>query len=109
MFSEDLAWWITAIELPAMSGLFWIVWRSRKESETALAHLREVVETRNAQMREALAAFKLEAAKSYASITDMKELEMRLVSHLLRIEAKLDTTAMKTEALRAENFRPDRY
>ena len=52
--------------------------------------------------RDALAAFKLEVAKSYASISDMRELEDRLVAHLLRIEAKLDTTAMKTEALRAE-------
>ena len=52
-------------------------------------------------MRDALSAFKLEAAKSYASISDLKELELRLVAHLLRIESKLDKTAMKTEALRA--------
>ena len=102
MLSNDLEWWITAIELPVLSTLFWMVWRAKKESDTALQHLREMVEARNAQMREALSSFKLEVAKSYASITDLKELEVRLVSHLLRIEAKLDTTAMKTEALRAE-------
>ncbi len=101
MLSNDLEWWITASELPVLSALFWMIWRARKESDLALQHLREMVETRNAQMREALSSFKLEVAKSYASITDLKELEMRLVSHLLRIEAKLDTTAMKTEALRA--------
>ena len=66
-------------------------------------HLRDVVEARNSQMREALAAFKLEVGKSYASIADMRELEGRLVGHLLRIEAKLDTTAMKTEALHARD------
>lgn len=101
MLSNDLEWWITAIELPVLSALYWMIWRAKKESDTALQHLREMVETRNAQMREALSSFKLEVAKSYASITDLKELEVRLVSHLLRIEAKLDTTAMKTEALRA--------
>lgn len=104
MFSQDLAWWITAIDLPALGGLFWLIWRTRREAEGNVQHLREVVDTRNSQLREALAAFKLEVAKSYASITDLKELEVRLVGHLLRIEAKLDTTAMKTEALRAERL-----
>lgn len=102
MFSDDLIWWIGAVELPMLGGLFWLIWRTRKESEDSLRHLREIVDTRNAQLRDALAAFKLEVAKSYASITDMKELEARLVSHLLRIETKLDTTAMKTEALKAQ-------
>ena len=102
MFSNELIWWISAIDLPALGGLFWLIWRTRKESEDSLRHLREVIDTRNAQLRDALAAFKLEVAKSYASITDMKELEARLVSHLLRIETKLDTTAMKTEALNAQ-------
>ncbi|MCM2344882.1 MAG: hypothetical protein NDJ24_10020, partial [Alphaproteobacteria bacterium] len=60
---------------------------------------RVVMESRHAQLREALSAFKLEVAKSYASVSDMRDLEGRLVSHLLRIEAKLDTTALKTEAL----------
>ena len=32
----------------------------------------------------------------------MKELETRLVEHLLRIEAKLDKTALKAEALGAK-------
>jgi len=31
----------------------------------------------------------------------LKELEVRLVSHLLRIESKLDHTAMKAESLNA--------
>lgn len=100
-FSNELVWWITVIDLPALSGLFVLIWRTRRESEQATRHLREVIDTRNNQMREALSAFKLEVAKNYASITDMRELEMRLVDHLLRIEAKLDKTAMKTEALAA--------
>ena len=96
--SHDLVWWITVIDLPALGGLFWMIWRTRKENENDIGHLRDVVDSRNAQMREALAAFKLEVAKSYASVGDMRELEARLVSHLLRIEAKLDSTALKTEA-----------
>lgn len=100
-FGSDLAWWITAVELPALAGLFWMLWRLWRETGETVAHLREIIDARNAQMREALAAFKLEVAKTYASSADLRELEGRLVSHLLRIEAKLDTTAMKTEALQA--------
>jgi hypothetical protein len=98
----ELGWWITAVDLPCLAGLFWLIWRTRNESEKALQRLRDVVDTRNAQLREALSAFKLEVAKNYASISDLRDLESRLVGHLLRIEAKLDTTAMKTEALRGE-------
>ena len=101
MFDNGFSWWVTAVELPVLSGLFWLIWRGRRDADTAIRHLKDVVESRNSQMREALAAFKLEVAKSYASISDMKEIEGRLVAHLLRIEAKLDTTAMKTEALHA--------
>lgn len=103
IFSQDLAWWITVFDLPAMAGLFAFTWRTRHDADLANKHLREIIDTRNAQMREALSGFKLEVAKSYASITDMKELEIRLVAHLLRIESKLDKTAMKTEALSAKD------
>lgn len=99
-FSHDLSWWITVIDVPALGTLFWLIWRTRHDHAGEIRHLREVVESRNAQLREALAAFKLEVAKSYASVSDLRDLEGRLVSHLLRIEAKLDTTALKTEALK---------
>ncbi|MCB1556326.1 MAG: hypothetical protein KDJ15_03330 [Alphaproteobacteria bacterium] len=93
-FSPEILWWITAIDLPALGGLFWLIWRTRREHEQAIA-----------DTRAALADFKLEVAKSYAAIGDVREVEKRLVSHLLRIESKLDATAMKTEALRAKESR----
>ena len=102
-FSMDLAWWITGIELPCLAGLFWMIWHTRREGEAAVARLREVIDTRNAQMREGLSAFKLEVAKNYAAVNDLKDVEDRLVGHLLRIESKLDVTALKTEALKAKN------
>ncbi|MBI2233995.1 MAG: hypothetical protein HYU57_03175 [Micavibrio aeruginosavorus] len=86
----------------ALGSLFWMIWKTRRESEESLKHLRDVIESRNAQLREALSAFKLEVAKSYAAVSDLKDLESRLVGHLLRIESKLDVTALKTEALKAK-------
>jgi hypothetical protein len=96
--SNELAWWITAFELPVMGGLFWMIWRTRQESEDAVDNLRNMLEHRSDQLRDALSAFKLEVAKTYASQTDLRELEARLTSHLLRIESKLDATALKAEA-----------
>ena len=42
------------------------------------------------QAREALAAYKLEVAKSYATTGYLKDVEQRLTEHLVRIEGKLD-------------------
>lgn len=73
----SLQWWITVIEVPALAGLLALVLKMRDKS----------------------AQDKLDAMRCFASIDAVRELEQRLVSHLLRIEAKLDTTALKTEAL----------
>lgn len=101
LFSDDLIWWVTIVDLPAMGSLFWLIWRNKNESDAQIQYLRELLNTRNSQMREALSGFKLEVAKSYAAITELKELEDRLIKHLLRIESKLDRTAIKAETLQA--------
>lgn len=88
--SIDLVWWITAVELPVMGGLFWLISRVRRDSESALDNLRARAEAAQAQVREALAAYKLEVAKSYASFEMLKDVESRLTDHLLRIERKLE-------------------
>jgi uncharacterized membrane protein len=86
----DPAWWITAIEIPVLTGMFWMVWRIKRDAEAATEDLRRLVDRTHLQLREALAAYKLEVAKSYASIAYMKDVERRLTDHLLRIEGKLD-------------------
>ena len=101
LLNSGLIWWITAIDIPAMSALFWLVWKSRQDSEKSVKILHDNLEVRCSQLREGLYAFKLEVAKSYASVSDMKDLEERIVSYLLRIETKLDQTALKAEALRS--------
>lgn len=90
LLSSDLVWWITAFDLPALAGLFWMNWKARRDFDAEARFLRERLETRHSQMREALASFKLEVAKGYASQGDLKDLELRLTAHLLRIEGKLD-------------------
>lgn len=102
ILDSGLLWWITVIDIPAMSALFWLVMRHKREGDAALKHSQEILEVRCNQLREGLSCFKLEAAKTYASIMEMKDVEGRIVTHLLRIESKLDKTALKTEALSAK-------
>ena len=101
--TEDLVWWITVVDLPAMAGLFALIWRTRQKFEIRSDDLQIALEHRCDQLREALNAFKLEVAKNYASQKDLRGTESRLVEHLLRIESKLDTTALKAEALKAKS------
>ena len=86
----DPVWWITAVELPVMGGLFWLIVRLRKEAQDAVDALRLRADTASAQVRESLAAYKLEVAKTYVSVGTLKDVEKRLTDHLLRIEQKLE-------------------
>jgi hypothetical protein len=87
----DLIWWITVVEAPALAGLFWLNWRYRRDMDVEFDDARHESETGLRWLRDQLAAYKLEVAKSYASMTYLKEVERRLTSHLIRIEDKLDT------------------
>ena len=100
--SKDLIWWITVVDLPAMAGLLLMIWRLRGETGKAIDDVHLTLDRRCDQLREALHGFKLEVAKNYASQNDLRLLEARLVEHLLRIEAKLDATALKTAGLQGK-------
>ena len=80
-FLTSALWWISVVEIPALVGLFALI----------LTVMRD------------LANFRLFVAQNYASFTQTRELEQRLTAHLLRIEAKLDTTALKAENLSARD------
>lgn len=53
----DLTWWVSAIEIPTLGSLFWLLQSHRAANERGLKVLRDE-----------LAAFKLHVATSYASI-----------------------------------------
>lgn len=99
----DLMWWITAVELPALGGLFWLVWRARHDADAATEDNRRAFERGLAQQRESLAAYKLEVAQSYASLSHLRDTEKRLTTHLERIEHKLD--GVQNQAVQAAGGR----
>lgn len=89
-FPSYMIWWISAIDLPLTAAIIGLFWKTKKETDEALNTMNNLLETRHSQLRDSLSAYKLEVAKSYTSIGDTRALEARLVSHLLRIEEKLD-------------------
>jgi hypothetical protein len=89
-FPPHMIFWITVVYIPVASTLFWLIWRSRKDVEMELDKVQHLLETRHSQLRDSLSAYKLEVAKTYSTQNDLRNLEGRLVGHLLRIESKLD-------------------
>lgn len=76
---QTALWWVSVIEIPVLAALFALVMHQARD----------------------FAAFRVYVAERYASSLQVRELEQRLTAHLLRIEAKLDTTALKAEHLSA--------
>ena len=91
----DLNWWITAVEIPALAGLFWISWRNQRSAEDEIDELRHALDVGLAHLRQHLDAYKLEVAKNYVSISYLRDVEERLTSHLIRIEDKLNIRQTK--------------
>jgi hypothetical protein len=85
-----LGGWITAFELPALAGLFWLAWRIKRDGEAALARTALRLDRELDRLGETLGQHKLDVATGYASLAALQSVEERLTAHLLRIEAKLD-------------------
>ena len=86
----DLLWWITVVELPALAGLFWLWWNNIRATDDAIEELRHGAHGDISRLHQMLDAYKLDVAKSYASMSYLKDVEGRLTAHLIRIEEKLD-------------------
>ena len=84
LIPAQLSWWIAAVDVPLAAAFL-----------AAFAQFRSTVTRQIDEIRERFNAYKLEVAQNYASINHVKDLEARVVAHLLRIETKLDNTALK--------------
>lgn len=82
-------WWITAVELPVLGSLFWMVHHGRREAERALLKLYKEIQGNLSMVLENLSHSKLEVARLYATAEDLKDVEKRLTDHLLRLETRL--------------------
>lgn len=106
LFTIDLAWWLTAVELPALAGLFWLQQRQREDFTRLLENANRDSRTAIHAIRAALADYKLEVAQTYASLGLLKDVETRLTEHLLRIENKLDQASLQQYGSQQYGIRP---
>lgn len=90
----DIIQWLL---LPALGGCFGLFWRAITRADAAMAEtikvreesIRSVADAKADVVKE-LSQFKLEVARTYASIEYLKDVEKRITDHLVRIENKLD-------------------
>ena len=75
----SLAWWVTAVELPLLLGAYGLILKRGRDLDRELAGISRDLQD-----------YKLEAAKTFASIGYLKDVEGRLTGHLEAIEKKLD-------------------
>ncbi|MBI3504146.1 MAG: hypothetical protein HY059_04840 [Proteobacteria bacterium] len=81
---------VAASHTSSFGAIAWLFWKRHQDHERMLDRLRQACLDETRELRHALAEFKLEVARGYASIGYIKDVESRLTAHLLRIEAKLD-------------------
>jgi hypothetical protein len=81
---------VAASDASSFGAIAWLFWKRHQDHDRVLDRLREACLDETRELRQALAEFKLEVARGYASIGYIKDVENRLTAHLLRIEAKLD-------------------
>lgn len=75
----DLQWWVSVIAIPIVGALFWLRFRDRDDVDSALRGLRDE-----------LANYKLLVATSFVSVAYLKDVEVRIMAHLDKIEKKID-------------------
>lgn len=80
---------VLVFQLLAIGVLLRLSWHIASVNRRRVDEMEAKIDHIDQRLREALAAYKLEVAKSYASVGLMKDVERRLTDHLVRIELKL--------------------
>ncbi|HEX5079184.1 MAG TPA: hypothetical protein VFV80_08535 [Geminicoccaceae bacterium] len=88
-WSISWMWWTTAVEVPVLGCMFWLIHHGRREAERALLRIYREIQGNLNMVLDNLAQSKLETARFYATVTDLKDVEQRLTDHLLRLETRL--------------------
>lgn len=90
LLSPWFPWLVTTIVVPSLGWLSVALWRARLDWDARIDLIEHRLDSGLSHAREALAAYKLDVAKNYATTGYLKDVEHRLTEHLVRIEGKLD-------------------
>jgi hypothetical protein len=86
----DLTTWLTAIMLPVLGAMFWMIQGVKKDLQHRLDELARRKIEALFDLREDLAAHKLDVARGYAPLHAIRDIDRRLSLQLVRIEEKLE-------------------
>jgi len=100
----DPLWWITAVELPVLAGLFWMIHGIRRDVQDRIERGDIRDSDALSRTRDDLAEFRIEVARTYVPLSLIREVDQRLSGHLLRIEQKLEH--FQRPAVRSMDDRP---
>ena len=91
-------WWVTAVEIPVVLGLFWMIHGLRRDVQDRIERGDARDSAALARTRDDLAEFRIEVARTYVPLSLIRDVDQRLTSHLLRIEEKLDEVSRAATA-----------
>jgi uncharacterized membrane protein len=89
-FDLDMTTWLTAILLPLLGGLFWMIQGVKRDLQGRLEELAKSKSDALAAVRAELGQHRLEVARGYAPLHAIRDIDRRLSMHLVRIEQKLE-------------------
>ena len=83
-------WWITAVEAPVVTALFWMIHGLRRDMQERIERGDQRDSDALTRTRDELAQFKIEVARTYVPLSLIRDLDRRISDRLLRIEEKLE-------------------
>lgn len=86
----ETTWWITAVEAPIVTALFWMLHGLRRDLQERMDRSDQRESEAVSRTRDELAEFKLEVARTYVPLSLIRDVDRRLSQQLLRIEEKLE-------------------
>ncbi len=95
----DVLWLLAGFDIPVILSLIVAIIRHYKETEKRFNDHEKMCDLLRLELEKKLIDETLKMSNEYARISVVREIERRVVSHLLRIESKLDVTALKAEAV----------
>ena len=98
-FDLDMTTWLTAIMLPVLGGLFWMIQGVKKDLQHRVDELARRKLDALMALRDELSGHKLDVARGYAPLHAIRDLDRRISMQLVRIENKLERLGARPSLL----------
>jgi hypothetical protein len=98
----DLTTWLTAIMLPVLGALFWMIQGVKRDLQARLDVIAQRKLDALLELRDDLASHKLDVARGYAPMHAIRDIDRRISLQLMRIEDRLDRLGARPARLSAD-------